>query len=130
MRKVAISLLLLAICDVARGAAPASGPREALLSWQAPTKMTDNSNIPAGATLSYRVYHGTSRTICGTTVLTTVTTLQVLLTNQPLGLQCYCVTALLNGSESTPAGPGCKTMRLPAPTEGAIEAPTEGSIER
>jgi hypothetical protein len=109
----------------AHGAAPASGPRQAALSWTAPTLNTDGSTITLP--LSYNVYGA----LCGQAkaLLHTTSSLSALLTGQPIGEMCYQVTAVAGGQESAPSGEGRKIMRLDPPSDGMIEAPTDGGIE-
>lgn len=116
---------------IAKVAQPSSGPRAALLVWQAPTKFVNETDIPGSPPIQYRVYRGISETACGAQLQYTEA-LTMLLDNQPLGKQCYCVSAVWvpTAEESEKTGPSCKTMRIAAPTEGAIEKPSDGSIER
>lgn len=120
-------LMVPALCSAAQ---PTSGPQEALLSWEAPKLYTNGVAIPANLTIAYYVYRSNTDAYCGSTKLGPFGGTSVLLTSQPLGKRCYCLTAVVEGVESAQTPPACKTMRLPAPTEGAIEAPTDGSIER
>jgi hypothetical protein len=123
--------VVIALAAASAAGAGVSGSREALLSWTRPTQYVNGTTLPASRPLKYRIYRGTSPTSCsGFSMLVETSALQLLLTNQPLGRQCYCVTAVDVMDESLRTGPGCKTMRLSAPTEGSIEKPTEGSIER
>lgn len=119
--------LIMASCTgKAEAAAVSSGPRNALLSWGAVTTFTDGSTISAPVT--YRVYAGLQGAPMA--LITELPALTLLLQNQPLGVMCYRVTAVANAVESDSSTTLCKTMRPPAPTEGAVEAPTDGAIER
>jgi len=103
------------VWSVARGA-ESSGARSALLTWTAPTTNTDGSAITG--TVTYRVYRGAAGQ--QKTQVATTPNRQLLLTGQPLGRQCYHVTAFTT-AESAPSAEACKTMTLSPPTDGAIE---------
>jgi hypothetical protein len=45
------------------------------------------------------------------------------LTGLPTGMNCFQVTAQLDGVMSAPSNESCKRIRAPAPTDGAIEDP-------
>lgn len=125
------AVALLALLATAAGAAEvSSGTRTARLSWTAPT--TDIYDRPLTVPLRYRVYRrpqtaGAPRTLVQETSDTTLT-----LVKQPLGTQCYAVTAVAGSDESQPSAEGCKLMTsdLSPPRQGTIERPTRGSIDR
>lgn len=119
-------VLLFGFCAGAALAQDTSGPRVALLWWTAPTLMDDGSAI-AGA-LSYRVYRGPKGAPKSFVAQTSALTIR--LERQPLGEQCYALTAVLGTLESMRTNEVCKTMRLDPPTDGSIERPTDGSIEQ
>ena len=91
------------------------------------TTYVGGTPIPATKVVSYRIYRETSP---GTFVsaLTTLSLTPVLV-NEPRGLQCYVATAIVDNVESARTSKVCKTVRLPAPTDGKIEAPSDGAIE-
>lgn len=102
---------------------------EACLSWKPPTRYENGTAIPAGTAITYRVYRLTNGIM--TALPNTTAGIGIKLLNQPRGQQCYAVTAIIGGSESTLSTPlGCKFIRFPGPTDGSIERPTDGGIER
>lgn len=111
--------LLLALLLVATAASAAdSGPRNARLTWTAPAQYTDGK--PITEALTYRAYRRADGSQQRVLVWEGSVT-EVLLTDQPLGRQCYVVTAVGSGGESEPSAEGCKFMRLPPPTDGSVE---------
>lgn len=123
------SLALLLLIGAAHGACPAVVPTTtACVQWLAPTKWSDET--PITTPISYNVWR------LSTTVPATVTLIKQtsatdsgVLPAQPRGKQCYIVTAVVLGVESTPSNQGCKKIGFPGPTDGKIEGPTDGSIE-
>lgn len=107
---------------------PSTNVGKAVLTWEQPTKNVDGTNITGRRT--YMVYRRAGQTGAFTPVAvapeesTTLT-----LTAEPLGEQCYAITTLVYGSESDLSNAACKVVRLPAPSDGRIEAPTDGAIE-
>lgn len=132
--KILLAIVLCLVSCVALAAQPtSSGPRNALISWEAATQNTDGS--PITGTIKYRIYRGKKdepKTLVAETSL-----LSVLLTQQPIGNMCYVVTTVVSSlppvvmvtGESVPSAEGCKVMVLDAPSDGSIERPTDGSIE-
>lgn len=118
------AIALVALLSVSTHVAPAAAPvGSTALSWTPPTQFTDNTLIPVGTTITYRVYRD------GVFVTQTTNRTQQLVT-EPTGPRCYHVTANIVGyGESTASVQACKTVRIPGPTEGSIEAPTDGGIE-
>lgn len=125
MDRAVRAILLAASLLIAPSALACTG-RMVCVSWDEVTQNTDNT--PARIPLKYRVYRllGESMTrLAETTLLTTV------LVDEPLGLQCYVVTAVDSlGLESAPSDPACKTVRSEGPTDGRFEGPTDGSFEQ
>jgi hypothetical protein len=125
-------ILLVLFAGAAHGAQPAdSGPRNALLSWLRPTEYTNGTPMPANQIGGYRIYRKAPLET-GFTRISEVspTTLQVLLTRQPPGMNYYAVTAVtIAGTESAFSAIGSKLILLEPPTDGAIEAPTDGAVE-
>jgi len=105
--------------------------REACVSWSAVTRYTDNVLIPAGTPVFYNVYRRASNSQTRVLIFSTTVHNQLAqkLLLQPLGTQCYSVKAVVSLVTSDFSPEGCKTIRLTAPTDGAIEAPTDGAIE-
>lgn len=120
--KAKITLLISLLLPAAAWACPEPPypSTDACLSWTAPTQNTDGS--PITGLLAYRVYRDG-------VYMTTTTALFLDMKMQPPGNRCYFVTAVVGSMESAPSATNCKLIRLPAPTNGSIEAPTEGSFE-
>lgn len=130
--RVLVFVLLVLFAGAAHGAQPAdSGPRNALLSWTRPTEYTNGTTMPPSAIGGYRIYRKAPLESDFTRVLeVSPTTLQVLMTRQPPGMNCYAVTAVtVAGAESGFSATGCKLILLEPPTDGGIEAPTDGAVE-
>lgn len=112
---------LVAAATSAYAAAPASsGPRNARLSWTAPATYTDGR--PIAETLTYRAYRRADGSQQRVLVWEGSGT-EVLLTAQPLGRQCYVVTAVGAGGESAPSAEACKLIRLDTPGNARFEQP-------
>ncbi len=119
--------LILAAVGVVAGPCVLPVPSNAdCVQWVAPTTFTDTT--PINHPLRYRVYRK-----IGTNYQSPsdVTALGATFTGLPLGQQCFGVTAVdtVTLTESAIADVGCKLLKLPAPSDGSIEAPTNGSIE-
>jgi hypothetical protein len=105
-----------------------------LVSWGAVTNMVNGDAVPGGVT--YEVYRGDL--VVGRPdvlnpdkpliLVATTTAEEVVITKQPTGLRCYAIRAVVAGQASLLSGAACKTMTLPAPSDGSISAPTDGSI--
>lgn len=104
--------------------AGAAGNGRTTLTWTLPTLYTDGSSIPASKVIAINVYRGS---LAIATIDKRPT--GVLLTAEPYGVQCYSITAVIDNIESASSGTGCKTVRVPAPTDGRISAPTGGIIK-
>lgn len=106
-------------------ASSAGGPVR--LAWDAPTQMVNGD--PITETRRYRVHR---RNPDGTFVAVLETgMLAADLSREPVGEQCYAVQTVLDPSqaESVLSNAACKVVRIPAPSDGAIERPTDGAIE-
>jgi len=116
----------LIISLLAAGALSPCPSNVACIAWAAPTQNTDNS--PITHPLRYRLYRNVG---AAAVVVSDTTSLNADIAGLPLGQQCFYATAIdtVSGYESDPSNTTCKTLRLPAPTDGSIEAPTDGSIE-
>lgn len=111
-----ISLLALLVAPAVVWACP-SPPypiSDACLQWTAPTQFTDGTAIPAGTPITYRVYRD------GVVALTTTQLYAELKFEKP-GNRCYAVSAVVNNAESALSAPGCKLIKLAAPTNGSFE---------
>lgn len=108
------------------------------LNWAASVGWNDNTPFANDAAVNYNVYRvaATYPNPSTSTKVAQTTNLNVMLTSEPRGNQCWVVTANAKlpapetqRAESAAAGPVCKFVRPAAPTDGAIEAPTDGAIE-
>lgn len=115
-------ILALTLC-----AFPAFADTTATITWTATTQYEGGETIPSGKVVMYKVYRG-PRGQAKSLITQTINTGTVVF-SQPLGEQCYQVTATVDGVESRASNESCKIMRMPGPTDGSIEAPTDGSIE-
>lgn len=98
---------------------------EACVNWTAATTFVDGTPLPATG-VTYNVY---SQVVNTPPVLrTTVAASSVVLKGLPLGDHCFWVRTVVNGVESDNSNIACKTLRMPAPTDGSIAPPTDGSI--
>lgn len=118
--KLRVKLLLMAMLltfavALVYSAAHAQTARTATITFTRPVTYTDGSVLPAGVSVSYKVYQGakgsTSKTVVGT-ITSTATTVSTGL--QP-GETCWQVSAVANGVESALSNEGCKTFAFPAP---------------
>jgi hypothetical protein len=101
------AVIAVALLAPAFSAAPA--PRQAALSWTAPTLYTDGSAIQSPIT--YNVYRGArgSALAVKTRIATGLTALSLTDSNRPAGVEeCYQVTAVVT-VESDPTAEGCKS---------------------
>lgn len=110
----------IAIASLALVASQAWAAPEAVISFAAPTKYTDGSDIAAGTAVTYSLYQAPKgsplvkvATLSGTSA--TVTT----------GLQagsevCFAVTAVINGQESAQSNSACKSFPVPVPSAVVI----------
>lgn len=104
---------------------PACPANVACINWTAVTQNTDNTAV--SGPIRYRVHRQNGAQWIQ---LTEVSQVGVTLTGLPLGEQCFAVTAVdALDRESDRSNVSCKTLKVPAPTDGSIEAPTDGSIE-
>lgn len=118
----------------------ASGPGNTDLSWTAPTQWagTKSTDNPQGGDtitvpITYNIY-GSKRGVQTVPKLASTTALAARLLNQPIGDNCYFVTAVAKDStgvarESEPSATACKQITFPGPTDGKIEGPSDGAIE-
>lgn len=93
--------------------ASAQTTRTATISLERPTKYTDNTDIPASAAISYRVYQGArgqAKTLVGTITSTSTTINSGLQAGQEY---CWEVTAVAGGEESARSNEACKSFRVP-----------------
>ncbi len=101
--------------------AAAVGNGRATLVWTNPTQWSDGQALAAPVTINvYRDGELVRQIAAPATSLT--------LTAEPYGQRCYALTATVDGIESALSNSACKTVKLPAPTDGRIAAPTGGSI--
>jgi hypothetical protein len=129
IRPLLALLILAAVARLTEAQTPSCPSACARVAWRAPGENLDGSAYanPGG----YRVLWGRAPTELTETVYVsgpTVLTWQV----GPLapGTWYFAVKAVSTaGIESPLSNIGTKTIRAPAPTDGAIEAPTDGSIE-
>lgn len=91
---------------------PQVPPHDVCLEWTAPSTFVAGN--PILDPITYKLYR--NGLLVGSLALTTTT-----ITNEQTGRQCYRVTAVVNGVESTQSNELCKTVKLEAPTNGAIE---------
>lgn len=118
------ALVLLLLGATAQAACPAN---VLCVSWSASTKFSDGSAFPPNTVVVYRVWlmvNGKANRL----LHRTESPLRADIKDLALGNRCVAVEADAAGGASL-SNIVCKTLRLPAPTEGSIEAPTEGSIE-
>lgn len=104
---------LAAILLMFAAVAQAQTPRQAVISFSAPTKYVDGSSIAAGTALSYRVFQGAkgaTKVLVGTITATTETITSGL---QP-GETCWQVSVVANGVESAQSEEACKSFPWPA----------------
>lgn len=96
-------------------AASAQEPRQATLTFERPTKYTDDSDIPASQAITYRVYQGArgpAKVLVGDITETNTTINSGLLA----GLEyCWEVTAVINGEESAHSNEACKSFKVSQP---------------
>lgn len=79
------------------------------LSWQPVTTMSDGTPIASGTQVSYNVYGG--HTLTGPfSLATNVTTTTAIRSNVDVGVDCYRITAVVNGVESDPTPVICVTV--------------------
>ena len=100
------------IAGVAFAASPS--PRQAALSWTAPTQDVEGNAISG---LTYNVYRGAKGTTLAqkTRIVTGTSVLSYVDSGRPAGVEeCYNVTAF-NGLESGPSAEGCKSYPGLAP---------------
>lgn len=87
----------------------------AVISFMAPTKYTDGSDIAAGTAISYAVYQA-ERGKVKAKVATITTTSASITTGLTPGVEyCFAVTAIVAGVESAQSGEGCKLVPLLVP---------------
>lgn len=101
------------------------------ISWRPSPGWDDNTSYAAGTKVDYTVFRYDATRNTSVPVKTTQA-LEVMLTAEPRGQQCYFLSAKVDGLQSVfvPKHPGyCVLVRPKAPTDGAIEAPTDGAIE-
>lgn len=125
-----IPLLFAALPVMVSAACPATIPSNvACVTWTAPATNTDTTPIAAAQLpLTFHVYRQVSPTAWQDIWVTPDTT--AIIPGLALGQQCFAITAMdQKGAESLISISKCKTLRLPAPSDGSIEAPTDGSIE-
>lgn len=120
--------LLLTAVGASAPCLPPIPANEVCITWTAPSLNTDTPPTPIVLPISYNVWQQSGSTWV---LITTTKVVALQIKGLPLGAQCFRVTAFYDASriESTPSLSACKTLRLPAPTDGSIEAPTDGSIE-
>jgi hypothetical protein len=111
-----ITLVVLAIIggSMLTYAASAQEPRTATLTFDAVTHYTDNTPIPAGAVISYRVFQGT----CGSDQKQLVGTITETGTTITSGLERggnygWQIVAVVNGEESELSNEDCKAFLVP-----------------
>jgi hypothetical protein len=131
---VALLLLLAPIASFA--ACPVSCPTTvpssvACLSWQAPTTNTDDSALTDLA--GFKVYFSLNANFTSgvsSFAINSPTNRCQMFMKLPPGKWYFRMTAFNTaGKESALTAAVSKTIRIAAPTDGAIEAPTDGSIE-
>lgn len=115
--KIAAALLVLVVAQPVRAQTCAAGltgtiPRDsASLSWTAPTQFTDNTPIPAAATITFKIYEriGATDTLrCQTTALTAS------FASLSVGTHSWVATATV-GLESAKTAPVSKDIVAPTP---------------
>lgn len=122
-------LLALVLLPVASFACPPKVPSDrACVHWTPPTKNTDGSTL---TNLSgYRIYFGTSPSALTLVAPTGASNVEATIIPPKVGTWYFAVAAVAStGAESAKTNPVSKLIRLPAPTDGAIEKPSDGSIE-
>ena len=102
------------------------------ITWPETKKNVDGSNIETA--VSYRVYRNTglvngSIDPLNSFFVVETDNINVLIRKQPIGKQCYAVAAKTALGQSLFTNALCKTMKLPAPTDGKISRPSDGAIE-
>lgn len=113
MRTIFILALLLAASE----AVGETCPDCADVSWTPSTVMTNGAAITGAVTytLSRVSATGTGK------VLYSGPLLAFTARNEPVGTQCYVVTATVADVVSVASNQACKKLRLDAPTDGALE---------
>lgn len=104
---VAIALLLASVV------AEAQTTRTAAISFTAPTKFTDGTDIPATAILAYRLYQGPKGQTGSNMVREFTGTSVTVNSGLQLGETCWAIVVVYNGETSAPSNEACKTFKSP-----------------
>jgi hypothetical protein len=109
-------LAALLACTLIALDAHAQEPRQATISFQAPTHYTDGSEIAPTTPITYRVYQGPCGSPASAKQLVGEITQTQTVINAGLergGNYGWHVTAVVGSEESDPSNEGCKSFRVP-----------------
>jgi len=123
MKKFGLILLLAASVALAQAASPTAS-----LSWTAPTAYTSGAAFPSGTAITYNLYQGTQVGTAVPSLLKVQSGLTAASATVTVGLtpgttQCFAVTALVAGIESSQSNQACTAIPNPVP-----DAPTQITV--